>query len=676
MKKLYSRTISCITTLLLAVVAFAYSGNAWADSVTFKTYANNTATQGPVTVTADCADDSGIGINATYKNISVSVAAGYYITEVTMEGEGIDWLSTSNGTIVGSSSFRKITWAFGFVTKANFTSNCSFPWEIAEVKTLTVTYTDNNTPDTPDPGTDPEMFSYTVVIENAPAGAGVEVDGKTYGAGDEVLTENTLGTGDVKAVAVDGYTTNVTINGFLIVVTYTYNSTPDIDPDEPTEQPLDVTFDFKKGYVAKSHGITLEGGAYNYTTEALQINNGQTATFTAPFGYKITSVVLTRAEKNTGYGFYLLTPSTDSFEVDDYYEFLTWTGEEKSVSFTQGGYPGSHIGTAQLTLVAFNEQPVDPDPDQPGTDPTTTFTFSKSVALPESDFVFNGIRLYPPTGEEFCAVPNNVNITINGATVSTSAVNYGDQLVLRFADYSRAGNYHVVLPPNFVTTLTGLYNEEYVMDVTIVTSDKVNVNLYDETSGKFFGTYYSDRYWNVPAGCTAYYVDKFSGDAAHLTLLAEAGEGVESDLAVVLVSDAPQTAINVEYVSFVYNNVYGNYLRGTTESVLEGPYNGYTYLQFGKQNGAVGFYADSATADNGASANVTGHSAYLLLPVNPGTVNANGVAITFDDTLTGITSAATASDNAPVYNLSGQRVVSRQLPAGIYVKNGKKFIVK
>lgn len=31
---------------------------------------------------------------------------------------------------------------------------------------------------------------------------------------------------------------------------------------------------------------------------------------------------------------------------------------------------------------------------------------------------------------------------------------------------------------------------------------------------------------------------------------------------------------------------------------------------------------------------------------------------------------------APVYNLQGVRVNANELPAGIYIRNGKKFVVK
>lgn len=46
-------------------------------------------------------------------------------------------------------------------------------------------------------------------------------------------------------------------------------------------------------------------------------------------------------------------------------------------------------------------------------------------------------------------------------------------------------------------------------------------------------------------------------------------------------------------------------------------------------------------------------------------------------TVDGISNVSTSENdvNAPVYNLAGVRVSGKNLPAGVYVKNGKKFIV-
>lgn len=52
----------------------------------------------------------------------------------------------------------------------------------------------------------------------------------------------------------------------------------------------------------------------------------------------------------------------------------------------------------------------------------------------------------------------------------------------------------------------------------------------------------------------------------------------------------------------------------------------------------------------------------------------NKIVVTLDATTTAIQTISTAADNAPVYNLAGQRVMKAQ--KGLFIQNGKKFMVK
>lgn len=86
--------------------------------------------------------------------------------------------------------------------------------------------------------------------------------------------------------------------------------------------------------------------------------------------------------------------------------------------------------------------------------------------------------------------------------------------------------------------------------------------------------------------------------------------------------------------------------------------------------GSAGFYWG---VEGGHSITVPAHKAYLVLDAAAGS---NRAAFLFggDDTLTAIEGINTEADNAPVYNLQGQRV--NVAKAGVYVKNGRKVIVK
>lgn len=64
--------------------------------------------------------------------------------------------------------------------------------------------------------------------------------------------------------------------------------------------------------------------------------------------------------------------------------------------------------------------------------------------------------------------------------------------------------------------------------------------------------------------------------------------------------------------------------------------------------------------------------------IGDGKYLANGMLISFDGQTTGITSAELnaegAAEDAPIYNLQGVRV--NHLTKGVYIKGGKKIIVK
>lgn len=92
------------------------------------------------------------------------------------------------------------------------------------------------------------------------------------------------------------------------------------------------------------------------------------------------------------------------------------------------------------------------------------------------------------------------------------------------------------------------------------------------------------------------------------------------------------------------------------------------YLVLGTNEGAIGFYKPSASA-----ASIPANKAYLA----NATQATQAVALNFGGTPTGITGieAADSDSNAPVYDITGRRV-NGTAKGGIYIQNGRKFIVK
>lgn len=109
-----------------------------------------------------------------------------------------------------------------------------------------------------------------------------------------------------------------------------------------------------------------------------------------------------------------------------------------------------------------------------------------------------------------------------------------------------------------------------------------------------------------------------------------------------------------------FNGVY-NMVDATTEVT-----SGYNAAFLGANNTVFG--AKPGT-------NMKGFRAYFAIP---NSVKASELRVVIDGTATSIKNidSEVVESNAPVYNLQGQRVDSNNLTLGIYVKAGKKFVVK
>ena len=177
-----------------------------------------------------------------------------------------------------------------------------------------------------------------------------------------------------------------------------------------------------------------------------------------------------------------------------------------------------------------------------------------------------------------------------------------------------------------------------------------------------YATFYAPVAVDVPAGVTAHTVT-INGDWATLS---EALEVIPANTGVVLYSETAGT-YNLTITEDV-EAIEGNDLRGsaaTTYFTEAG-----TYYALSLVDGKVGFYKD---AFNNNRFQNNSHKAYLYVP------NATNAALKFRfvDGTTAIESVVAPSfnANAPIYDLSGRRVMNA-VKGGIYIKNGKKFIVK
>lgn len=95
------------------------------------------------------------------------------------------------------------------------------------------------------------------------------------------------------------------------------------------------------------------------------------------------------------------------------------------------------------------------------------------------------------------------------------------------------------------------------------------------------------------------------------------------------------------------------------------------YYKLAIKSGNVGFYWG---AENGAAFTMTKPStAYLTVPQS---ISVQGFVLNLEEgETTGIATVVTNED-APIYNLQGIRMNGKNLPKGIYIQGGKKFLVK
>ena len=92
-----------------------------------------------------------------------------------------------------------------------------------------------------------------------------------------------------------------------------------------------------------------------------------------------------------------------------------------------------------------------------------------------------------------------------------------------------------------------------------------------------------------------------------------------------------------------------------------------------------GYYAAFLGSNNivhkAKTGTTKGFRAYFAIP---NSTAASALRVNIDGTATSIKNidSEVVESNAPVYNLQGQRVDGNNLTPGIYVKAGKKFVVK
>lgn len=161
----------------------------------------------------------------------------------------------------------------------------------------------------------------------------------------------------------------------------------------------------------------------------------------------------------------------------------------------------------------------------------------------------------------------------------------------------------------------------------------------------------------IPEGVKAYYV---SAKGAEATMTAIDAQAIPANQGVILTSESGEAATMVPAAGETAATITGNQL-GHSAGAEMALTAGEGYI-LGNGSEGTAFYPCKAGS----------------LPINKAYLLGNGesaIAMNFGNAVTGInTIAAPASAKAPIFDLSGRRVV--KATKGLYIQNGKKVIVK
>lgn len=215
------------------------------------------------------------------------------------------------------------------------------------------------------------------------------------------------------------------------------------------------------------------------------------------------------------------------------------------------------------------------------------------------------------------------------------------------------------------TSTTAFYLEEttYANNPAMTTAQGIDAE-------KKIATFSAPFAFTLPAGIDAYIVKQTTTDGtASLTKLASEGEVVAANTGVILLGTTDEA--NVLMIPATTTGVTDESMLGNTAGAPKDIVSaGNNYILAKDSEGNIIF---SKALEGASGNNLAMNKAYLTVPGG----SANQFKIDFGGTTTAIETIATEGNNnsAAVYDLSGRRV-STPAHRGIYIRNGKKFMVK
>lgn len=187
------------------------------------------------------------------------------------------------------------------------------------------------------------------------------------------------------------------------------------------------------------------------------------------------------------------------------------------------------------------------------------------------------------------------------------------------------------------------------------------VTFTESNDGKAYATLNLPFATTIPTGVTAYKMVDGTESSVKLDVYKNADEVLPANTPVLLQADAAETKT---FAPAAYKAKEETGFSGTLAADAVAEKNANAYI-LAKDGDAVKFCKLSATSNT-----VNANKAYFTLTA----AAANALNFDFGGVTTGIENAvADKANNAPIYDLSGRRVMNA-VKGGIYIQNGKKFV--
>lgn len=269
-------------------------------------------------------------------------------------------------------------------------------------------------------------------------------------------------------------------------------------------------------------------------------------------------------------------------------------------------------------------------------------------------------------------------VAYSNLTDFTLSHHIADDLDLVYGTFSFRDNDYKNLTLNGTTFqqgyegITETSTTAFILEETTYANEPTMTVATGVDENKKIATFSAPFNFTLPAGIDAYIVKQTpTGGTATLELLASAGEVVAANTGVILLGKTDATKVLMVPATTTGVSDAASLLGHSAGAPVDVVTAGTNYILAKNGDGYIVFSKALEGADH--NKNLGMNKAYLKL----GGSGVNQFKLDFGGTTTAIEGITTEADaaNAPVYDLSGRRIAA---PAhrGIYIRNGKKFMVK